>query len=450
MGQVLFDPTGCLDEVDSVVVMFFDAGGYRENIWIKNNIFRRETHLLGQNVVGPLADFGFACKRIGLAFFIKRHHNDCRTITAAQPGLLDEFFLTFFQTDGIHHTFALNTLQPGFNNFPLTRIKHHRHPGDIRFRGNQVEKGPHGSCAIQHPLVHVDINDLCPVIDLLASYLQSFTVVLFQDQPLEPGRTCHVSAFANIHKQGIFPDVAGLQTTEATFQRYLWQPAWWIGSNRFSNGTNMHRCRATAPADDIDKPLFGPVTDLFGQHFRCFIKPTERIGQAGIRMHIDTAISDGRHFFHMRPQFLRPQRTVKTETDRFNMAQRIPECFRCLAGKNPSTGVSYSPGNHHRQFDVMRLEIFIDGKQRRLGIERIEDGFHQQNINPALDQALQGDTVSLAQLIKRDIARTGIIYILGHGSGHGHGAQHAGDKPWFILSTVGISHFPRQLGSRYI
>ena len=108
---MLFNPMGRLNEIDAIVVMFFNPGSYGENIWIKNNIFCRETDLLGQYAVSPLTNFGLARKGIGLTFFFKGHNNNRCAIAATKVGMFNEFFLTFFQTDGIHHAFALNTLQ---------------------------------------------------------------------------------------------------------------------------------------------------------------------------------------------------------------------------------------------------------------------------------------------------------------------------------------------------
>src|SRR3546814_3361423 len=44
MGQVLSDPTGRLDKIDGVMVVFVDAGGNVEHIGIETNVFRRKTH----------------------------------------------------------------------------------------------------------------------------------------------------------------------------------------------------------------------------------------------------------------------------------------------------------------------------------------------------------------------------------------------------------------------
>jgi hypothetical protein len=44
--QVLLDPARGVDEVDRVVVVFFDAGGDREDVRVEDDVFRREADLL--------------------------------------------------------------------------------------------------------------------------------------------------------------------------------------------------------------------------------------------------------------------------------------------------------------------------------------------------------------------------------------------------------------------
>ena len=47
-------------------------------------------------------------------------------------------------------------------------------------------------------------------------------------------------------------------------------------------------------------------------------------------------------------------------------------------------------GNHHRQRDAGFLESLVDAEQRRLGVERVENGLDQNDIGAALDQAARG------------------------------------------------------------
>ena len=48
--------------------------------------------------------------------------------------------------------------------------------GDVRLAGDQVEEFFHGGFRIEHALVHVDVDDLGAVLDLLAGHIEGFVV----------------------------------------------------------------------------------------------------------------------------------------------------------------------------------------------------------------------------------------------------------------------------------
>ena len=58
----------------------------------------------------------------------------------------------------------------------------------------------HGLDAVQHPFVHVDVDDLGTVFDLLAGHLQGFGEFVFPNQSSESGGTRDVCAFTDINE----------------------------------------------------------------------------------------------------------------------------------------------------------------------------------------------------------------------------------------------------------
>src|SRR6202043_197241 len=44
------------DEVDRIVIVFLDAGGYRKNIRVENNVLGIIAYLFGEYLISPLAD----------------------------------------------------------------------------------------------------------------------------------------------------------------------------------------------------------------------------------------------------------------------------------------------------------------------------------------------------------------------------------------------------------
>ncbi len=107
------------DKILGVVVVLFNPGRYRENIGVENDVFRRETHLFGQNFISPAADFDFAFAGVGLADFIKRHYHHRRAIATYQFRMVNKGVHALFHGDGVNNAFTLNALQTLFNDIPL-------------------------------------------------------------------------------------------------------------------------------------------------------------------------------------------------------------------------------------------------------------------------------------------------------------------------------------------
>jgi hypothetical protein len=74
VGQVLFNPSGRVDEVQSVVVVLRHAGGDGENIWIEDDVFGSKTDF-GQDFVCALADADLVFVGCGLALLVKGHND---------------------------------------------------------------------------------------------------------------------------------------------------------------------------------------------------------------------------------------------------------------------------------------------------------------------------------------------------------------------------------------
>src|SRR5690606_1848692 len=119
VGQVVGNELTTVDEIHRVVIVFFNTGGHGEDVWVENNVLRREADFVDQYAVRAFADFVFARFGISLTLFIKRHDHHGRTVAQAAFGFGDEFFFAFFQRYGVHDGLALNAFQTGFDDFPF-------------------------------------------------------------------------------------------------------------------------------------------------------------------------------------------------------------------------------------------------------------------------------------------------------------------------------------------
>ena len=283
---MLFDPCDGLDEVHGVVVVFLDAGCDRKDIRIEDDVLGREAGPVHQNVVAAFADFGLAFKCIRLALLVKCHHHRRSTVSPDQSGMFDERFFTFLEADGVDDRFPLHALESGFDHVPFGRIDHQRHARDIRLGGEQIDELCHRGFGIQHRLVHVDVNDLRAIFNLLARDADRFGILAVQDQTGEHFRTGHVGTLADIHEQRATADVEWFQPGQPQpriddrgfSRRHI--------LDRFGDRPDVGRRGTTATASDIEETACGECLNQPGRLVRLFVVARVRqwVGQTGIRV----------------------------------------------------------------------------------------------------------------------------------------------------------------------
>ena len=202
--QVLADPARRLDEVHAVVVVLLDAGGDGEDVRVEDDVLGREPHLLDQDVVGALRRSRLALERVGLALLVERHHDDRRAIAAHDAGALaQERLLALLHRDRVDDRLALDALQPGLDHRELRRVDHDRHARDVGLGGDQVEERRHRDLGVEQALVHVDVDDLGAVVDLVARDLEGGVVVAAGDQLAERRRSGDVGALADVDERDV-------------------------------------------------------------------------------------------------------------------------------------------------------------------------------------------------------------------------------------------------------
>ena len=219
--QLALDVFTGTDKVLGIVVMLFDTRRHGEDVRVKNNVFRWEADLFGQDLVRAAADLNFTLAGIRLAHFIKGHHHHGGTVTAHQFGMMDKGLNPLFHGDGVNDALALNALQPFLDNFPFRGVDHDRHAGNVRLTGDQVEETHHRRFGVEHPLIHVDIDNLRAALYLLAGHIQRFAVFLFFDQTFELRGAGDVGTFSNVHKQALITNVQRFKPGQSAGNRQL-------------------------------------------------------------------------------------------------------------------------------------------------------------------------------------------------------------------------------------
>ena len=196
-----FDLAARLDEVQRVAAMLLDAGSDREDIGIEDDVLGWKT-LADQQVVGARADLDLALLGVGLAGLVERHDDDRGPIVADLAGMGEEFLLALLHADRIDDWLAGDAFETGLDHAPFRAVDHDRHAGDVGLGGDQLEEGDHRRLGVEQALVHVDVDDLGAVLDLLARYFDRGRVVVRHDQLLEAGRAGDVGPLADIDEGG--------------------------------------------------------------------------------------------------------------------------------------------------------------------------------------------------------------------------------------------------------
>ena len=355
MRQVLPDPARRLDEGHAVAVVLLHAGGDRKDVRIEDDVLRRKADAVDQNVVGARGDLLFLFQRVGLAGFVERHDHDGGAVAAHQFGVADEGVLALLERDRIDHRLALHAFQPGLDHREFRGIDHHRHARDIGLGGDQIEERGHRLFGIEQALVHIDVDDLRAVLDLIAGHRERGRIIAGGDELAESRRAGDVGALADIDERNLRRQREGFEAGEPQPRRDLGDRARRLAGNGAGDGADVVGRGAAAAADDIDQARRGEFADQRRHRLGPFVVAAEFVGQPGIGIGADQRVGDAGEFGDMRAHFLGAERAIEPDRQRRGMRDRIPERFRRLAGEQPAGAVGDGARDHDRHVDARAL-----------------------------------------------------------------------------------------------
>ena len=354
----------------------------------------------------------------------------------------------FLERDRIDHRLALHAFESGLDHREFRRIDHHRHAGDVGLGGDQIEERDHRLFGIEQALVHIDVDDLRAVLDLVARHRERGRIIAGGDELAEAGRAGDVGALADIDEGNLRRQRKSLEPGEPQPRRDFGDGARRLAGDGAGDGADVLRRRAAAAADDIDQAGRGEFADQLRHHVRPFVVAAEFVGQAGIGIGADQGVGDAGELGDMRAHFLGAERAIEPERQRRGMRDRVPERFRRLAGQQAAGAVGDGAGNHHRHGDAPRFELVGDGENRRLGVERVEDGFDQQRIDAAGQKPAHLLGISKPQLVEGDGAKAGIGDVRRDRSGAVGRTERAGDETLAAVLVLPRAAPPRGRAAR--
>ncbi|MNF84085.1 hypothetical protein D3C84_664290 [compost metagenome] len=145
-----------------------------------------------------------------------------------------------------------------------------------------------------------------------------------------------------------------------------------------------------------------------------------------------------RQLFQVRAQLTGTEGAVQADGNRLGVGDGVPEGFGGLAGQGAAGRIGDGPGDHDRQFETDVLEYALYGKDRGLGVQGVENGFDQDQVGAAFDQALGGLGVVLHQFVEGHVAVAGVVHIRRQRAGTAGRAQDTGHEARFIRGFQGL------------
>ena len=395
---------------------------------------------LGSKTISSVGAFGhldLAGVGVGLSPFVEEHHHGRCAVAADGGGTFQKGAFALFERDRVDDALALHDLQSGFEHLPFRRVDHHRHTGDFGLRGHEVQKVAHGLRPVDQAVVHADVDELCSGVDLCAGHGERFVVVAFADETGELRRAGHVGALADVDEVGLGDDAQRFETAQDRDMVRCGETPRRVVARDLRKFEDMFGGGAATAADDVDQPAPHVLGAVGGEHRRRLVVAAHDVRKAGVGVRRDARLGHGGQPFQIGEQLLGAVGAVESDRKRPCMGYRSVEGLDGLSRKGASRCVGERAGDHHRRADAACAALVVDGGQRGLGVERVEDRFDKQQVGAPVQQSPHLLAVGGAHLGERDVARGGIVDVRRHRERAVGGADRAGDEARFERVACG-------------
>ena len=248
-------------------------------------------------------------------------------------------------------------------------------------------------------------------------------------QPPEARGAGHVGALADVDEVGIGANLQSVHAAENGVSGDVRRArARRETRRRVRYRAGVFRSGAAAAADDVRQAALDELAQIRRHAGRRFVVFAELVGQPGVRIAADEPRRRPRHGGEKRAYLVAAQRAVYPHAQQRDMrhggAERLDRLPRKVAPAHVHRRERGDYGDARADF----VEYGFNGVQRRLRVERIEDGFDEQNIRAAVQQPARLLGVVRRQLVERDFAVGGVVHVWRYGQGFVRGPHAAGDE----------------------
>ena len=153
-----------------------------------------------------------------------------------------------------------------------------------------------------------------------------------------------------------------------------------VFSGDLDNRFDVLRFAPTTSADDIDEFVLREIVHPL-PHFGWGLSIlTEFIGESSVRITDNRYIRYLRHLDEIRTNLLGTEATVQPSSKQVRVPNRIPEGFDCLSGEVSTATTTPVRGDDKRNVNTACFSEGLYGKECRLTVKRIHDGFNEKEI----------------------------------------------------------------------
>ena len=149
---------------------------------------------------------------------------------------------------------------------------------------------------------------------------------------------------------------------------------------------DVRRSGAAAAADDVHQPAPHVFGDVFGEHRGRFVVAAHDVGQSGVGVDRHAALGRRGQPFEVGEQLFGAERAVEAHGQRPGVGHRDAERLDGLPREGAARG-GQRPRDDHGQASAQRVEEPLEGVDRRLGVERVEEGLEHHQVDAPFDQA---------------------------------------------------------------
>ena len=230
-------------------------------------------------------------------------------------------------------------------------------------------------------------------LDLVLGDVHQLRVLALHDEPLELARARDVAPLAHV-QEGQAAVVVRVRTDLEVLQ--AGQPHLRRAQNRqrprrkvlagLVDRLDVRRRRAAAPAHHVHPPVLREHHVLARHVRRRVVVAAHRVRQARVRVHVHEALRAVREPLQERLHRLGAQGAIQPDAHGLGVPDRRVEALARLARQRPPALVHERARDEQRDVDARVLQELVHRVHRRLGVQRVEDRLHDQNVCAAVHQ----------------------------------------------------------------